>query len=104
MPRKTLLLASLAAGAVAALVARRRFALEERGSPALDPRAEELRAKLEQAREQAADEEDFEAAGMAAETVVDDEEPPGAEAARRLARERARKAAEEMRGSGESTP
>jgi hypothetical protein len=59
--------------AVGALLARRR-------RPAVPPapsdqRAEELRQKLAEARAAVADENDFEAAGMGAETLVDEPAP-----------------------------
>ena len=119
MRRVSTLLAGAAAGAFAAtvLLRRRRPALV-RERP--DPRAEELREKLAEARNARADEADFEAAGMAAETAVEEpaappraprpspevsrpETPkPGAsadefEAMRRRVHEEARAAAEEMR-------
>jgi hypothetical protein len=64
--------------------------------PAPDPRADELRRKLAEAREGAADEQDFEAAGMGAETIVDEE----VDDLRRRVHEEARAAAEEMRRAG----
>jgi hypothetical protein len=64
--------------------------------PAADPRADELRRKLAEAREGAADEQDFEAAGMGAETIVDEE----VDDLRRRVHEEARAAAEEMRRAG----
>ena len=64
--------------------------------PAPDPRAEELRRKLAEAREGAADEQDFEAAGMGAETIVDEE----VDDLRRRVHEEARAAADEMRRAG----
>ena len=66
-------LVALIAGAVAAVVARFRRPAEAPVAPA-DERADELRAKLAEARAAAADQDDFEAAGMGAETIV--EEPP----------------------------
>ncbi len=46
----------------------------------LDPRARELREKLAEARNARADEDEFEAAGMAAETAVEEPAtPPRAE-------------------------
>jgi len=102
MGRLSTLLAGAAAGAFAAtvLLRRRRPTL---APERLDPRAQELREKLAEARNARADEDDFEAAGMAAETAV--EEPaapppapprPPAEASGRV-HEEARAAAEEMR-------
>jgi hypothetical protein len=64
--------------------------------PAHDPRADELRRKLAEAREGAADEQDFEAAGMGAETIVDEE----VDDLRRRVHEETRAAAEEMRRAG----
>lgn len=125
MGRLSTLLAGAAAGAFAAtvLLRRRRPTL---APERLDPRAQELREKLAEARNARADEDDFEAAGMAAETAVEEpavEEPaapppapprppaeasgpelpkPGGpadefEAMRRRVHEEARAAAEEMR-------
>ena len=71
-------LAAAAGAAVGALLARRRAGLEA-PSQAADERAEELRRKLAEARAATVDEDDFEAAGSGAETVV--EEPPLAPAA-----------------------
>lgn len=94
----------------------------KRPEPA-DPRADELRRKLAEARRTLPDEEDFEVAGMGAETLVEDaprstaraapappppadadEAPPPAdefEAMRRRIHEEGRAAAEEMRRAGE---
>jgi hypothetical protein len=78
--------------------------------PPPDPRAEELRRKLAQARDEAADEHDFEAAGMAGETQLEGGRPlPPAAAmsggdiadARRRVHEEARTATDEMRRSDE---
>ncbi len=66
-----------------------------------DPRAAELREKLAQAREGAADEDDFAAAGMGAETIVEDDETEVDEARRRV-HEQGRAAADEMRRSAEA--
>ncbi len=75
MRRVSTLLAGAAAGAFAAtvLMRRRRPTL---APERLDPRAQELREKLAEARNARADEDDFEVAGMAAETAV--EEPAAA--------------------------
>lgn len=120
MGRLSTLLAGAAAGAFAAtvLLRRRRPTL---APERLDPRAQELREKLAEARNARADEDDFEAAGMAAETAVEEPaapppappEPPAEasgperpkpggpadefEAMRRRVHEEARAAAEEMR-------
>jgi hypothetical protein len=108
--RNAALLAGVAAGTVAAVVVRRRRAPEAEpgGAPSPDPRAEELRRKLAQARDEAADEDDFEAAGMAGEAMVEDEPRPApaaegeVEDSRRRVHEDARAAAEEMRRTGGS--
>ena len=99
----------VAVGAITALAFRRRRGAT--ASPAApDPRAEDLRRKLSEARETVAEEEDFEAAGMAAETIVEEERPirPAAamsggdvDEARRQIHEEARRAADEMRRSSE---
>jgi hypothetical protein len=70
-------LLALVVGAVGAVLARLRRPVETPSSP--DERAEELRRKLAEARAAAADQDDFEAAGMGAETIV--EESPRAEPA-----------------------
>ena len=70
---------ALAAAAVGAVVAGFRRSGERPAAPS-DERTEELRRKLAEARVAAADQDDFEAAGMGAETIV--EEPPRAEPAR----------------------
>jgi len=73
-----LALVAVAGAAVGAVLARLRRPAE--APPAVpDRRAEELRRKLAEARDAPADEDDFEAAGMGAETVVEDSprtEPP----------------------------
>jgi hypothetical protein len=122
-----LALAALAGAAVGAVLTRARAAPPrapaepQRG----DPRADELRRKLAEARTASAEEDDFEAAGMGAETIVDDTPrqpvPPGPppplppprpspserpvgdefEAMRRRIHEEGRTAAEEMRRAGE---
>jgi hypothetical protein len=73
--RISTLLAGAAAGAFAATVLLRRrrpSVTPER----LDPRAQELREKLAEARSARADENDFAAAGMAAETAVEEPAAP----------------------------
>ncbi len=117
--RLSTLLAGAAAGAFAATIfLRRRPTLAQERS---DPRAQELREKLAEARNARADEADFEAAGMVAEAAVEEPAaPPPAprrspeeksrpetptpggpadefEAMRRRVHEEARAAAEEMR-------
>jgi len=76
-----LALVAVAGAAVGAVLARLRRPAE--APPAVpDRRAEELRRKLAEARDAPADEDDFEAAGMGAETVVEEPprpEPPAAE-------------------------
>jgi hypothetical protein len=64
--------------------------------PHPDPRADELRRKLAEAREGQADEDDFEAAGMGAETIVEDD----VDDLRKRVHEEARAAADEMRRAG----
>jgi len=71
-------LVALAVAAIGAAVARFRRPAETPAAPP-DERTEELRRKLAEARAAAADQDDFEAAGMGAETIV--EEPPRAEPA-----------------------
>ncbi len=115
-----LAVAALAGAAAGAVLARLRRRPGEALQPA-DPRAEELRRKLAEARTTPADEGDFEVAGMGAETVVEEpprptppptpppppptEEtrPPGEEfeAMRQRIHEEGRAAAEEMRRAGE---
>ena len=102
-----------AAGALLARLRRRRRP-EPESAEAADPRAEELRHKLAEARSASAEEDEFQAAGMGAETIVD--EPPRAssprpgeegepvdefEAMRRRIHAEGRKAAEEMREGSE---
>jgi hypothetical protein len=60
--------------AVGALLARRRRTAAVPSAPS-DQRAEELRRKLAEARAAVADENDFEAAGMGAETLVEEPAP-----------------------------
>ena len=107
MKRNVALLVGAALGTIGAALVRRRASRAPGVShgPASDPRAEELRRKLAEAREQAADEEEFEAAGMAGEALVEDEPRPDPETGdvdeeRRRVHEEARAAAEEMRRSG----
>jgi hypothetical protein len=105
MNRNTAFAAGALIGAAAALFYRRRPQL-----PAPDPRTKELRQKLAEARTSRADEDDFQAAGQGAETVIADEDPkkrpfsrpPGDEfeAMRRRIHEEGKAAAEEMRREG----
>jgi hypothetical protein len=98
------------AGAAAAFLLRRRRPAQPAARPAPAPAAaEDLQAKLAEAREARVDEREFEAAGMAGETIVADEpsrrDPPPAdefEAMRRRVHEEARAAAEEMRRQAEA--
>ena len=83
---------------LAGLVAARRLRSRRRKPVPLataDPRADELRRKLAEARDITDEREEFESA----ETTVDQAEPPGDLAARRREiHEQGRAAAEEMRG------
>jgi periplasmic protein TonB len=69
-----LALAAAAGAAVGALFSRWRRVPDAPPAPP-DQRAEELRRKLAEARVAAADEDDFEAAGMGAETLVEEPAP-----------------------------
>jgi hypothetical protein len=107
--RNAVLLAAVAAGTLAVALLRRRWprVTEPGADPGPDPRAYELRRKLAQARDEAADEDDFEAAGMAGEAMVEDEpRPPSTKGdvdeTRRRVHEDARAATEEMRRTGGS--
>ena len=75
-----LALVALVVGAVGAVLARLKRPRETPAGPS-DERTEELRRKLAEARAAAADQDDFEAAGMGAETIVEEEtrraEPAG---------------------------
>jgi uncharacterized membrane-anchored protein YhcB (DUF1043 family) len=90
--------AAAAIGAVAARVLRR----QRRRAPESDPRADELRQRLEQSRAVVSEREEFEGA----ETPVDEVKPVGEvderrtdlDQRRRDIHDRARTAAEEMRG------
>lgn len=111
-------LVALAGAAVGAVLVRLRKPAEL--PPLPDERAEELRRKLAEARAAAADQDDFEVAGMGAETIVEEEppRPPAAstppeqsagepppqdefEAMRRRIHQEGKAAAEEMRRSAE---
>ena len=106
MKRNVVLLAGAAAGAVGTVLLRRRRTGPD-AAGAADPRAEELRRKLAEAREHAAEEEDFEAGSATIDTAVEERptradnpvRPVGAEVeeARRRVHEEGRAAAEEMR-------
>jgi hypothetical protein len=109
MNRTVTMLAGAVAGVAAAIFLRRRLETAGRAgpAPAVDPRAEDLRRKLAEASRSVPDEDDFEAAGMGAETLVveeprpagESERPPGDEfeAMRRRVHEEGRAAAEQMR-------
>ena len=77
---------------VAGTVLYRRLRREP--APVEDPRAAELRRKLDESRGIVAEREEFEAA----ETTVDAAAEAGPESKRRVVHERGRAAAEEMRG------
>jgi acetyl-CoA carboxylase carboxyltransferase component len=84
-------LAWLGAVGVAGLTAYRKL---RRTPPAVDRRADELRQKLDESRALVEEREEFESA----ETTVDAVEPPEVDDRRRSVHDRARAAAEEMRG------
>lgn len=69
-----LALAAVIGAAAGLLFSRRRRPAEVPHAPS-DQRAEELRQKLAEAKAAVADENDFEAAGMGAETLVEEPEP-----------------------------
>jgi hypothetical protein len=96
--KKAALVGGAIAGAVGAVLLRRRSAPEPApAAPGPDPRAEELRQKLAEAREAAEHEDEFEAAGMGGETIVE----PDVDEARRRVHEAGRAKAEDIRRSGE---
>jgi hypothetical protein len=108
--QKAALAVGAVAGAAAAFLFGRRRAAPPPARPGPSPAPDtDLQATLAEAREAAADEAEFEAAGMAGETIVT-EEPPSREPApadefeamRRRVHEEARAAAEEMRRKAES--
>ncbi len=105
MKRNLALVMGVAAGAVGGILLRRRRAVTT--APTSDPRAEELRRKLSEARDAAADEEEFQAGGMAGETVAADQpiaQPTREEAdsLRQRIHEQGREAAAEMRRTGDA--
>ena len=109
MKQKSALALGALAGAAVAFVLGRRRAQARPPRPAPDPAHDsDLQARLAEAREARVDEAEFEAAGMAGETIVAEEpprEPPPAdefEAMRRRVHEEARAAAEEMRRKADS--
>ena len=107
MKRNLALLAGALGAALGALLYRRRSAQRAAAPPSTG--AEELRRKLAEARETAAEEADLPAAGMGGDTVVSaDVRPEDArvtreevEAVRQRVHEEGRAAAEEMRRAAE---
>jgi hypothetical protein len=100
---------ALAGAAAAVLVGRKRARVPARAAPPADPRPDELRRRLDEARQADVDESEFTVAGMGAETIISEEpsgrEPPPAnefEAMRRRVHEEGRAAAEEMRRRAET--
>ena len=110
MRRNLAPLAGAVGGALGILLYRWRVARRTSAPPS--PGAEELRRKLAEARETAAEEADLPGTGMGGETVVSAEvRPEGTrvtreevEAERRRVHEEARAAADEMRRSAEAEP
>ena len=106
MKRNVALVAGVAAGALGAVLLRRGRAARRVAPGAPDPRAEELRRKLSEARDAAADEDDLEAGGLGGDTVAVDQPPARptreeADALRRRTHERGRETADEMRRLGD---
>jgi hypothetical protein len=102
--RLSTLLAGAAAGALAAAAILRRRRADRPAPAAPDPRADELRRKLAEARQAFAEEDEVEAAERFGETTAEDDPAPPAdefEAMRRRVHEEAKAAAEEMRKAGE---
>jgi gas vesicle protein len=110
MDQKGALALGALAGAAAALLLRRRTAQTARpAARTAVPPDEDLHTRLDEARTAQADEADFDAAGMGAETIVEDEPsrlgPAPAnefEAMRQRVHEEARAAADEMRRRAET--
>jgi hypothetical protein len=112
--REALALGALTGAAAAFLFGRRRRQPPAPGPAARAPAPpappeEDLQARLAEAREAAVDETEFNAAGMAGETIAAEEPGPAEpapanefEAMRRRVHEEARAAAEEMRRRAES--
>ena len=109
--KEALALGALAGAAAAFLLGRKRSqqAPASPRTPAPASPEEDLQAKLAEAREAAVDEAEFNAAGMAGETIVAEDPPPAEpspanefEAMRRRVHEEARAAAEEMRRKADS--
>jgi hypothetical protein len=82
------------AGAAGAAIAAYRRLRRPAPAPAEDPRAAELRQKLDESRTLADERDEFESG----ETPVDQAEPAGVEDRRRAVHERGRAAADQMRG------
>jgi hypothetical protein len=108
--RAALALGALAGAAAALFLGRRQSHPQAGDRSSVDPRTDDLRQQLAEAREADVDEAEFAAAGMGAETIVAEEpprrEPPPAdefEAMRRRVHEEARAAAEEMRRRAETS-
>jgi hypothetical protein len=104
MRRLSALLAGAAAGALAAAAISRRRRAEWPAPAAPDPRADELRRKLAEARQASAEEDAVEAAERVVETTAEDDPASPSrefEAMRRRVHEEARASAEEMKKSGE---
>jgi hypothetical protein len=87
-------LAWLVGAAGAAGVAYRALRRRPVPEPAADPRAEELRRKLDESRPLVEEREDFESG----ETTVDEAQPATLDEKRAAVHERGRAAAQEMRG------
>ena len=110
MNQKAALAVGALAGAAAPFLLGRRRVASRTQQPAPTPQpAEDLQSKLAEARAARVDEAEFDAAGMAGETIVAEEpsthEPPPEnefEAMRRRVHEEARAAADEMRRKAES--
>jgi hypothetical protein len=107
--RAALALGALAGAAAAVLFGRKRARVPDKVAPPADPRGDELRRQLDEARQADLDEGEFTVAGMGAETIIAEEpsrrEPPPAnefEAMRRRVHEEGRAAAEEMRRRAET--
>jgi hypothetical protein len=107
--KAALALGALAGAAAAVIFGRKSARVPDKVAPPADPRADELRRKLDEARQADVDESEFTVAGMGAETIIAEEprrrEPPPAnefEAMRRRVHEEGRAAAEEMRRRAET--
>ena len=80
--KAALALGALAGAAAVVLFGRKRARVPDKVVPPADPRADELRRKLDEARQAEVDEGEFTVAGMGAETIIAEEpssrEPPPA--------------------------